>query len=68
MFCAGGETTDPLYAHAADLELDLVCTASPVVFILMVVEVFPDRAFEYVASQIDQPVIWPTKQLFIAMR
>ncbi len=27
-----------------------------------------DRAFEYVASQIDQPVIWPTKQLFIAMR
>jgi hypothetical protein len=27
-----------------------------------------DRAFEYVASQSGQPVVWPTKQLFMAMR
>ncbi|MFV0678666.1 hypothetical protein, partial [Variovorax sp. tm] len=27
-----------------------------------------DRAFEYVASQSNQPVVWPTKQLFMAMR
>jgi hypothetical protein len=27
-----------------------------------------DRAFEYVVSQASQPVVWPTKQLFMAMR
>jgi hypothetical protein len=27
-----------------------------------------DRAFEYVASQANQPVVWPTKQLYMAMR
>ncbi|MET3441394.1 hypothetical protein ABIC94_002152 [Variovorax paradoxus] len=27
-----------------------------------------DRAFEYVASQAGTPVVWPTKQLFMAMR
>lgn len=27
-----------------------------------------DRAFEYVASQANQPVVWPTKQLLMAMR
>lgn len=27
-----------------------------------------DRAFEYVISQANIPIVWPTKQLFIAMR
>ena len=27
-----------------------------------------DRAFEYVIAQQDVPIVWPTKQLFIAMR
>lgn len=27
-----------------------------------------DRAFEYVVSQANTPIVWPTKQLFMAMR
>ena len=27
-----------------------------------------DRAFEYIISQANVPIVWPTKQLFIAMR